>query len=166
MFNTTMVVHSPVKGSGWAGRLLGNWKLRASSRDHRHADQPHLRQGQLADGGGTGPANQVLVDPYPATRSPSQWIIPAAFVPNPTGTFGTLGRNALRSPGALRVDAAFSREFPITERLRLEARGEGFNVINHANFNAPSTTLSSATFGRITSAGEPRILQFALKLHF
>jgi hypothetical protein len=106
------------------------------------------------------------VDPYPATKTPAQWINPAAFVPNPTGTFGTLGRNALRAPGALRVDVAFSREFPFKERLRLEARGEAFNVINHANFGAPSSSLSSANFGRITSAGEPRILQFALKLHF
>jgi len=77
-----------------------------------------------------------------------------------------VGRNALRAPGSLRVDVALSREFPLLERFRLEARAEGFNVINHANFNAPSGNLSSATFGRITSAGDPRILQFALKLHF
>jgi hypothetical protein len=64
------------------------------------------------------------------------------------------------------VDAALSREFAMTERLRMEARAEGFNVINHANFSAPNTNLSSSSFGRITSAGDPRILQFALKLHF
>ena len=62
------------------------------------------------------------------------------------GSSGTIGPN---------LDASFA-----------EARAEGFNVINHANFNAPSGNLSSATFGRITSAGDPRILQFALKLHF
>ena len=167
MFNTSVVVLSPVRGSGWAGRLLGSWKLAPLVRatTGMPINVTSGRDNSLRAVGKDRP-NQVLEDPYPDTRSPSQWIIPTAFVPNPTGTFGTLGRNALRAPGALRVDAAFSREFPITERLRLEARGEGFNVINHANFNAPSTTLSSANFGRITSAGEPRILQFALKLHF
>jgi hypothetical protein len=167
MFNTSVVVLSPVRGSGWAGRLLGNWKLAPLVRatTGMAINVTSGRDNSLSAVGKDRP-NQVLADPYPATRSPSQWIIPTAFVANPTGTFGTLGRNALRAPGVLRVDAAFSREFPITERLRLEARGEGFNVINHANFGAPSATLSSATFGRITSAGEPRILQFALKLHF
>ncbi len=167
MFNTSVVVLSPVRGSGWAGRLLGNWKLAPLVRatTGMAINVTSGRDNSLRAVGKDRP-NQVLAEPYPDTRSPSQWIIPTAFVPNPTGTFGTLGRNALRAPGVLRVDVAFSREFPIAERLRLEARGEGFNVINHANFSAPSTNLSSATFGRITSAGEPRILQFALKLHF
>jgi hypothetical protein len=167
MFNTTMVLLSPVRGGTWAGRVLGNWKLapllRATSGPPMNVTTG--RDNSLTAVGRDRP-NQVLGDPYPATRTPTQWINPAAFVPNPTGTFGTLGRNALRAPGALRVDAALSREFPMTEALRLEARGEAFNLINHANFSAPSTNLSSANFGRITSAGDPRILQFAFKLHF
>jgi hypothetical protein len=50
--------------------------------------------------------------------------------------------------------------------VRLEARGEAFNVINHTNFADPTTNLSSSNFGRILNAGDPRILQFALKLRF
>ncbi len=167
MFNASMVVLSPVKGNTWAGRILGNWRLAPLVRrtTGMAINVTSGRDNSLTAVGRDRP-NPVLANLYPATRTPAQWISPAAFVPNPTGTFGALGRNALRAPGALRVDAALSREFPVKERLRLEARGEGFNVINHANFNAPSTNLSSANFGRITSAGDPRILQFALKLHF
>ncbi len=53
-----------------------------------------------------------------------------------------------------------------SERANIEVRAEFFNVLNHANFNDPSATLTSATFGRLTSAGDPRILQFSLKLHY
>ena len=41
-----------------------------------------------------------------------------------------------------------------------------FNVINHVNYNAPTTALNSANFGKILSAGDPRIMQFALKVDF
>ncbi|MGA2742458.1 MAG: hypothetical protein ABSG65_34100 [Bryobacteraceae bacterium] len=108
-----------------------------------------------------------------------QWINPAAFVPNPSGTFGDVGRNSLRGPGTVNVDVALSRIFGITERFRLEARAEAFNVINHANFvggispaglvssfATMNTNLSSSAFGQVQSAFDPRILQFALKVYF
>ena len=167
MFNMTGVAVSPVRGNTLAGRVLGNWRLAPLIRATSGMPINVLsgRDNSLT-GENLDRPNQVLPDPYPATQTPSHWINPAAFVQNPTGTFGTIGRNALRSPGTLRVDVSLSREFVFRERLRLEARFEAFNVINHANFSAPNVSLISATFGQITAAGDPRILQFALKLHF
>ena len=103
-----------------------------------------------------------------------QYLNPAAFTQNAPGTFGNLGRNVLNYPGLAQLDVALSRSFSVRERLKLEARGEAFNAINHTNLTAYtasaysglSTALNSKTFGRITSAGDPRILQFALKLIF
>jgi len=167
MFNLTGVAVSPMRGKTLAARMLGNWKLAPLMRATTGLaiNVTSGKDNSLTAIGRDRP-NQVLGNPYPETKTPAQWINPAAFVPNPTGTFGSLGRNALRAPGVLRVDAALSREFSMSEKLRLEVRGEAFNVVNHANFGAASTNLSSANFGRITSAGDPRILQFALKLHF
>jgi hypothetical protein len=48
----------------------------------------------------------------------------------------------------------------------LQFRWEIFNVINHVNLNAPTTALNSANFGKILGAGDPRIMQFALKVDF
>ena len=61
------------------------------------------------------------------------------------------------------LDVALSRSFQVRESHRLEARFEAFNSLNHVNFANPTSSLSSAQFGRITSAAAPRILQFAMK---
>jgi hypothetical protein len=112
---------------------------------------------------------------YMSSMGPNlQYINPAAFTQNAPGTFGNLGRAVLNYPGLIQVDLALSRSFSLREHLKLEARGEAFNVINHTNLIAYSanayvglsTALNSKTFGRITNAGDPRILQFALKLLF
>ena len=63
-------------------------------------------------------------------------------------------------------DLALSRTFHFGDHWQLQGRFEAFNVINHTNFNGPNRTLSNSQFGVISSAGDPRILQFAMKLRF
>jgi hypothetical protein len=50
--------------------------------------------------------------------------------------------------------------------MNLQFRAEFFNVLNITNFNNPVTTLGSANFGFITSARDPRIIQFGAKFNF
>jgi hypothetical protein len=64
------------------------------------------------------------------------------------------------------LDYSLSRIFAIHEGWQLEVRGESFNALNHANLKAPSVTLSSSNFGTITTAEDPRILQFGMKFRF
>jgi hypothetical protein len=78
------------------------------------------------------------VDPYLHNGNKLAWINPAAFaIPQP-GTFGDLGRNALKGPGLAQLDFTVDKRFRLSERLNLEFRGEIYNVLNHANFQAPS----------------------------
>jgi hypothetical protein len=50
--------------------------------------------------------------------------------------------------------------------VRSELRADFFNVLNHAQFNNPSLNISSPLFGQISSTGDPRIIQLALRLTF
>jgi hypothetical protein len=95
-----------------------------------------------------------------------QYFNTAAFAPAASGTFGNAGRGILRGPGFFDVDASLFKEFHFTERFKLQFRAEVFNLENRANFQNPTASVSSGTFGRITSAYDPRVLQFALKLFF
>jgi hypothetical protein len=110
--------------------------------------------------------NQVLQDVYPKSRSANGWINPQAFLPPAPGTYGNLGMNTLVSPGSFNIDVALSRDFRIRERHRIEIRAEAFNVLNKANLLTPNAVLNSPIFGTITTAANPRIMQFALKYAF
>jgi len=59
------------------------------------------------------------------------------------------------------------RQFSLTERFKLDVRGEAFNILNHTRLGNPGTSLASGTtFGVITTALDPRIMQVAMKLTF
>jgi hypothetical protein len=95
-----------------------------------------------------------------------QYFNTAAFAQNPAGTFGNAGRNILRGDFRENLDLGLIKNFPVTERHRLQFRGEFFNLANHANLGNPNGGVSAPTFGRITSAGAPRVIQLALKYMF
>ncbi len=65
----------------------------------------------------------------------------AAYAGNPNceapGTFGNAGHDIFHGPGSIQWDMAVSRIFPIKERVRIEFRGDFFNIMNHANWNGP-----------------------------
>ena len=93
-----------------------------------------------------------------------KWFTTESFRPAALGTFGNAGRNILMGPGTFNVDFSALKNF--RERWRLQYRAEFFNFFNNTKLNNPDTAYTSASFGRITSARDPRILQMALKLYF
>ncbi len=87
--------------------------------------------------------------------------------------FGNLGRNVLIGPGFEDIDLAFQKTTTISERFRIQIRGDAFNLMNHPNFGQPNRTVGSSTFGQIQStrfpvgdSGSSRQLQVALKFLF
>jgi Carboxypeptidase regulatory-like domain len=96
----------------------------------------------------------------------TQWFNQAAFTPAALGTFGNSGRNSTYGPGSWNLDFGVLKSFPIFEHLQATLRGEAFNAFNHANFNNPTGTYTSALFGKITTAGNPRVLQVSARIAF
>lgn len=168
IFNTSLVATSPKVGQGWAQRALGNWQLAPIiSVESGPWFTVYTGVDNSLTNNGLDRPNMVLSNPYAPSNNVNQWLNPAAFVPNPLGTFGNSGRNSLRGPGSVEFDIALSRFFSLgSEARRLEARFEAFNVINHPNFAVPDNTVTDSTFGQIQSAADPRILQAAVKFYF
>ncbi len=104
------------------------------------------------------------------------WLNPASFTLPAIGTFGNVGRNSIRGPGLINWDMALFKNIPIRESVRLQIRGEVFNILNHTNPLDPgvapggtpvaSVSVTSAGFGSIRAAADPRIMQLAMKLTF
>lgn len=151
--------------------LLGGWNL--TSIVTLQSGYP-FTVGSGVDNARSGTGGQradMIGDPFlPGSRSRDdvilQYLNKAAFAPNALGTFGNLGRNRFRGPGLANVDMGLHKSFRITERVSTQFRFEAFNVFNKVNLNNPTTAQNSGNFMRITGAGDPRILQFALRLSF
>jgi hypothetical protein len=100
-------------------------------------------------------------------RSRYRWFDASCYsVPAPF-TYGNMARNALFGPGDIIFDVSALKNFAVTERVAGQFRAEFFNMPNHANFGNPATNISTpSTLGTITSAGDPRQIQFGLKFLF
>ena len=109
-------------------------------------------------------ANQLMSNVL--AKQGTTYLNTAAFALPAQGTYGNMGRNTIQGPGIFTLDMGLTRRFEITESQAVEFRAEVFNLPNHVNLENPSNSLSSSTFGRITAAGDPRIMQFALKYVF
>jgi hypothetical protein len=111
-------------------------------------------------------ANQVLGDPYATEKTVDHWFNRAAFAQPADGQFGNVLPGSVIGPGSIRVDMCLTRAFQLRESQTLEFRAEAFNLPNHVNPNNPTTALSNSAFGKITTVGDPRIIQLALKYVF
>jgi hypothetical protein len=79
------------------------------------------------------------------------------------GSFGTANRRFFHGPGFNNTDLGMSKMIPVNEAMHFEIRGEFFNIFNHTQFNNPAGDVSSANFGNVTSARDPRIGQVSAK---
>ncbi|HEY1901719.1 MAG TPA: TonB-dependent receptor [Terracidiphilus sp.] len=96
----------------------------------------------------------------------NEWFNTADFVPNQIGTYGNIGKNSMFGPSLFTTDLALLKNGKVGERVSYEFRAEFYNAFNNVNFGAPDAGLQDSNFGQISSAGDPRILQVALKLKF
>ncbi len=87
---------------------------------------------------------------------------------------GNTPKTFARGPGIANTDVALFKNIKVTEKVKTQLRFEAYNVFNHTQFNAIGTAAqwdqsgaqTTAAFGKVTSARDPRILQVALRLSF
>ena len=159
---------------GWVSTVLTGWESHGiitmqSGRPFTVALLPEIDNsgtGRSILGFGANDRPNVAGNAELSTRTPERWFNTAAFAFPAPGTFGDAGRNILDGPGFQNVNASLMKNTALTERVNLQFRAEVFNLLNHPNFNLPDNFLGSPTFGRISSARDPRHIQFGLKLLF
>ncbi len=172
-FSVSGSIQSPRFESTAMRAAFSDWRLAGS---FRALTGPWLTIGTGQDialngQAGTQRANQILDNPY-ADQSINpvnggiRFLDSLAFAQPAAGTLGTSVRNSVRGPGSKNIDLALSRNISISNMKNVEVRVEAFNALNWFQWGQPSTARSSATFGQITSAGSPRVIQFALKYAF
>lgn len=112
----------------------------------------------------------LTCNPNSGAKTPAQWFNTSCFsVPAPF-TYGNAGRDIVTGPGLDDFDATLQKEFPVRENMKLQFRLDIFDFFNHPNFNAPvgagRTFSTASSFGAITSAQDPRDMQFSLRFAF
>jgi hypothetical protein len=152
---------------GIASRVFGNWQINTIvSLQSGFAYSVGVSGDVCNCGASAQTANQVGDPRAGFTQSRTEWFNIKAFARPATGTFGTSGRNILDGPGQATVDLSIFKIVRAKENVRLQIRGEFFNLPNWVNFGLPNSTVGDPTYGIIQSAGDARVVQLALRLTF
>jgi hypothetical protein len=160
----------------WLQGVAGGWAISAiETLQSGIPFTPSLGYNPSNDGDSRNPVrpsyNPAFSGPI-VLGGPNEYFNPNAFLPPATGTYGNVGRDTLYGPGIAELDFSALKNFPITEKMRLQFRAEFFNILNRANFGIPNTVVfTSATSGPSPTAGlitgtstTSRQIQFGLKL--
>ena len=82
------------------------------------------------------------------------------------GTYGNTPRTVCCGPGIANVDMTIEKATKIGERVNTLFRVDFFNLFNHTQFYNPVGDATSLQFGQVTTARDPRLVQFAFKVSF
>ena len=166
-FNYSTVYQTPSFSNGTVKALFSDWQISGILR---------IMSGQFFDvtagtdraltGTGGQKGNQLLADVFAPDKSHTRWLNRDAFEIPTNGTYGTMGAMSIRGPRSIQIDMGLTRSFTIREGHSLQFRMEAFNVPNIVNYRNPVGSLNSVDFGKILDAGDPRIMQAALKYSF
>ena len=165
--------------TGWRVSAIGTYRsgypltVFVQNNRSRSAWQPSLGPGIGRDRPSYAPGFSAE---NAVTGDPDQWFNPQAFVLQPAGTFGNVGRGDLEGPDLRTVDLAFVKDARPTAGTSLEVRLEVFNVFNRANFGVPSLVAFAGAadgesvlgnFGRIrNTVTSARQLQLGVRFRF
>jgi len=157
-------------GTPFTSRLLSNWTVAplitvGSGRPFNIVTGTAAQRPNVATAGQTDLCGDTAIA---SKYSPTGYLIPVCtndgvYDGNVTvPLYGTLGRNTGATPMTLFTDLRLGREFGLSERLRLTASADMFNLINKFNVQAVNTLYTQA--GTPTAAFDPRQLQLGLKV--
>ena len=158
----------PYLSSGVGRWILGDWQLGGLFSALGGTPDSHSINVDTTNVGGANRGQFVADVNLPSSeRTIDRWFNTEAVIAGPLGEIDPAGRNLIWGPGRVNVDVAISRRFIMPwEGHSIQFRFESFNFTNTPAFGRPNTGFGGANVGRITSADEPRRIQFGLKYVF
>ena len=160
----------PFMETGAGAAILGGWQVSTIiSKSSGFPRTAYTGTDRSNTGAGFDRPNATGDPDLPGDQQTSaRFFNTDAFALQPLGTFGNADRNTFTGPGIFRVDASIIRNFRFGQSSKsIQFRLEAFNVFNNPIWNDPDTTLTSATYGQITSTRTPmRELQLGFKFIF
>jgi hypothetical protein len=154
---------------GWTDLLAGGWQLAGIIRLQSGSPIAVAQATNLNAFAGYGiqRPNRVADPALPSSeRTTGRYFNTGAFGQAPQFAIGNSSRNPVSGPDYRAGDVMIGKTFALTERFRIEFRAEAFNVTNTPPLGNPNGSFGNAAFGSITTALDPRVLEFVLKLHF
>lgn len=155
----------------WGDAFIGGWHLNSIASFHTGTPVNIVSNSGYTDYPGLRPNRVAGQDPNlpRGRRTTKAWFNTAAFTSTPgqsnsTPVVGTAGRNLVRGPGYTNENLSLFKNFSLPDHLSLQFRVESFNLLNTPHYDNPNASRNSGNFGSITSAGDSRIMQFALKI--
>jgi len=149
---------------GAVNAIFGGWQLATLVALRSGIPFTVVTSGGLTNAGGADRPNRLGNGTLASGQeSIDHWFDTSAFVVQPQYTYGNSGRNILFGPVSHNMDLSLSKSFSIRERQRVQFRAESFNFTNTPTFGQPGATLNGLGVGQVTSAGDPRRIQFGLK---
>lgn len=170
-FALTYIYRLPFfRRSDLAGKIFGGWTI--SGITNLRSGVPFtLYTGTNTPAGNNNQRPNVIDGSLTRNSSNAQAVgfannFTAASLRPAAAAFGNLGRNTERGDAFFETNLSAQKDFRFSEKVAAQIRGELFNVFNETNFNAVDNVMTSPTFGRYTSAFDPRRAQIALRLIF
>jgi hypothetical protein len=153
---------------GIGGLLTNDWSVAMVATLQSGAPVAVTQANSLGYAGYTTQRPNLVGDPtLPAEeRTPVHWFNTAAFAAADQFSLGTASRNPIRGPSYRDVDLAIMRRIALGHDRAVELRAEIFNLLNTVNLGAPAAMLGPGSFGTITTALDPRVVQLAAKFWF
>ncbi|HWC16329.1 MAG TPA: hypothetical protein VG498_04915, partial [Terriglobales bacterium] len=100
-------------------------------------------------------------------KSGGLYLDPSSFTDSALGQIGNAPRTICCGPGIFNFDIGLHRTFAIQESVKMEVRGEAFNLFNHTQFLNPDGNITNtSTFGYVDRARDPRLVQGVLRFVF
>lgn len=162
--------------SGFLSHILGGWRLAGIQVYSSGTPIALQRNNPLPI---FNYSTRPVVDSYDNWRAPiagaefdpavDRFLKPANQFPSQPATgFGTVTRYnpKVRSFWGQTENVSMAKTFRITEGIRIDLRGEAFNVFNRVIFGTGNTNLNAGTFGQVNSSSDPRQMQVGLKLYW